>query len=65
MVNHASRCAESTFFELDDMNDEDTDNDIPEIVFSKIKSNYTQESLVAKIKELVSSSCHIGKEPLN
>ena len=59
--NHTGHCAESTFFELDDMNEEDTDNDIPEIVFSKTKSNYTQESLVAKIKELVSSSCHIGE----
>ena len=64
IVNHASHCAESTFFELDDMNDEHTDNNIPEIVFPKTKSNYIQESLVAKIKELVSSSCHIGKEPL-
>ena len=41
------------------MNDEDTGNDIPKIVFLKTKSNYTQESLVAKIKELVSSVCHI------
>ena len=61
MVNHASRCAESTFFELDDMNDEDTDNDIPEIVFPKIKSNYTQESLVAKIKELVVLAVILGR----
>ena len=30
-------------------------------VFSKTKSNYTQESPVAKIKELVSSSCHNGE----
>ena len=37
--NHASHCAESTFLELDDMNDEDTENDIPEIVFPKTKSN--------------------------
>ena len=47
------------------MDDEDTDNDITEIVLPKTKLNYTQDSLVAKIKELVSSSCHIGKEPLN
>ena len=59
--NHASHCAESIFFVVDDMNDEDADNDIPEIVFPKTKSNYTQESLVAKIKDLVSSSCHIGE----
>ena len=59
--NHARHCAESTFFVVDDMNDEDADNDIPEIVFPKTKSNYIQESLVAKIKDLVNSSCHIGE----
>ena len=41
------------------MNDEYTNNDIPEKVFSNIKSNYTQEILVVKIKDFVSSSCHI------
>ena len=43
------------------MNDEDTNNNIPEIVFPKAKTNYTQESLVEKIKDSVSSSCYIGK----
>ena len=42
------------------MNDEDTNNDIPEIAFPKTKTNYKQESLVEKIKDSVSSSCHIG-----
>ena len=59
--NYASHCAESTFFVADNMNDEDTQNNIPEIVFPKTKSNYTQETLAAKIKDLFSSSCHIGK----
>ena len=63
--NHASHCVESTFFVVDDMNNEDTDNDIPAIVFPKAKSNYTQESLVSKIKDLVSSSCHIGEDAFN
>ena len=43
------------------MNDEDTNNDIPEIVFPKTKTNYTQESLVEKIKDSVSSRCHVGE----
>ena len=34
--NHASHCAESIFFVVDDMNDEDADNDIPEIVFQRL-----------------------------
>ena len=59
--NHASHWAESTFFVVDDMNDEDSNNDIPVIVFPKTKANYIQESLVANIKDLVSSSCHIGE----
>lgn len=54
--NHANHCAESTFFELDDMNDEGTDNDVPEIIFPKIKSIYTKESLAANIINLVISS---------
>ena len=47
------------------MNDEDTNNDIPEVVFPKTKTNYTQESLVEKIKDSVSSSCHIGEARRN
>ena len=59
--NHESHWAESNFFVVDDMNDEDTNNDISVIIFPKTKSNYIQESLVAEIKDLVSSSCHIGE----
>ena len=59
--NHANHCAESTFFELDDMNDEGTDNDVPEIIFPKTKSIYTKESLAANIKNLVSSSWHTAE----
>ena len=59
--NHANHWAESTFFVVDNMDDEDSNNDIPVTVFPKTKSNYIQESLVANIRDLVSSSYHIGE----
>ena len=42
--NHTGHCAESTFFELDDMNDEDTDIVFSKSIFKDQVKLYTRES---------------------